>query len=239
MRHLRSDVEIGTHSAVGMYLSEGELSLVRWNLDDEVEWSICDAVFYFRSLQSDNRISSEAEPLSPDEASRARWLSLLITCGRTQRWWWAGQCWGERFSAGSGFCFWRANIPLWMPTGLLLIWPVAVGARWAALKLQRHRDGICGHCGYDLRGCMGQICTECGAETQSELCRPARGVMMPTVLLALGQFPETLSCLAAQTSELRTPKCGVVMTWMLPAQGRSRRCCAAQPRAILTHCLAQ
>lgn len=57
---------------------------------------------------------------------------------------------------------WAVGIPFW-----LIMLPIIAHLYWV---IRRHRQRIlqnkCVHCGFDLRACTGDICTECGRKIQ-------------------------------------------------------------------------
>ncbi len=66
----------------------------------------------------------------------------------------------ERMGGG-----WGGFIPLWMPSGLFVVFLVMRFVPFARLR-RRRKLGLCVKCGYDLRASK-ERCPECGAEFSS------------------------------------------------------------------------
>lgn len=64
------------------------------------------------------------------------------------------------YSAGD----WFFNVPLWLPLGM-----TALGSAGLFFAMrERRKPGVCGKCGYDLRGLpAGTMCPECGKQGAS------------------------------------------------------------------------
>ena len=66
------------------------------------------------------------------------------------------------------------------------LWPWAVGLTgifsllWWRLPHQHITPGTCEHCGYDVRGLLGNVCPECGGTIAQLLANIVRDV--PTLL---------------------------------------------------------
>lgn len=56
--------------------------------------------------------------------------------------------------------YWMLTIPSWYVFSALLLFPTLYGKRLLRARA-RARQGLCAHCGYDLRA-SGDICPECG-----------------------------------------------------------------------------
>jgi len=73
---------------------------------------------------------------------------------------------------GSNFTtrFWHvpyriAVLPLWMPVGLLVLWPVIAFLRGPLRRARLVLKGLCRNCGYDLEGNVTGVCPECGSDS--------------------------------------------------------------------------
>jgi hypothetical protein len=84
---------------------------------------------------------------------------------------------------GPVYDYWLVVVPLWTPTALFAILPLAAGAScWKRQARQIHRvEGRCPTCGYDLRATPDR-CPECGhspaeagKRVRSALSRPCLG----------------------------------------------------------------
>jgi hypothetical protein len=61
------------------------------------------------------------------------------------------------------------TVPYWLLAVITAILPAIVGVRLVrAVKLRRRISrGMCPHCGYDLRGSSGEVCSECGTKIET------------------------------------------------------------------------
>ena len=79
---------------------------------------------------------------------------------------WSANRWGFSIEARDDFSVFRSRIvvfPLWLPTLLLALLPLA---RLVRLVRRRHKPGLCPDCGYDLRASKDR-CPECGRPISS------------------------------------------------------------------------
>lgn len=54
------------------------------------------------------------------------------------------------------------RLPVWLPVGLLLLWPVRAVVRGPWMQRRRKRRNRCVQCGYRLKGLPEPRCPECG-----------------------------------------------------------------------------
>ena len=60
------------------------------------------------------------------------------------------------------YSFWLLEIPLWCPCVLFATYPAIAFIRGPVRRCRRRRRGLCLRCGYDLRGSVSRVCSECG-----------------------------------------------------------------------------
>ena len=60
-------------------------------------------------------------------------------------------------------CF-SVAVPLWMLATIFATYPTIAFIRGPLRRHRRRKRGLCIHCGYDLRGTTGGVCSECGVE---------------------------------------------------------------------------
>ncbi len=62
----------------------------------------------------------------------------------------------------SGIVLLRIGAPMWALLLLFATYPTIAFIRGPLRRYRRRKRGLCLHCGYDLRGTTGGVCSECG-----------------------------------------------------------------------------
>ena len=67
------------------------------------------------------------------------------------------------YAPQSGGRRWDMVLQLWMPFVLFAVYPTVAFIRGPLRRWRRYKKGFCLNCGYDLRGSVSDVCSECGA----------------------------------------------------------------------------
>jgi hypothetical protein len=176
---MKKDWTLSDRHAVGVRVFEGRLTVARWSLTRQRDWLAFSSDLYGIPLHCGFGYTAEAfaernrKATQPqlEDSVELRWqlLDISVRPRRDGVFAWETPRSNPQQSGnaiGVPICF--ASVRLALAPVLLLVLPVAglLSAR------QRSRLGHCLRCGYDLRGSVSQVCTECGAAKNNQ--NPAR-----------------------------------------------------------------